>query len=40
MTTSRPDTTAPVGLRVLATSALVAVAVTASTYALGSVRCV
>lgn len=37
MTTSRPDTTAPVGLRVLATSALVAVAVTASTYALGSV---
>lgn len=37
MTTSRPDTTAPVGLRVLATSALVAVAVVASTYALGSV---
>ncbi|MFF2267692.1 transglutaminaseTgpA domain-containing protein [Cellulosimicrobium cellulans] len=37
MTTSRPDTSTPVGSRVLATSGLVAVAVVASTYALGSV---
>ena len=37
MTTSRPAPSTPVGLRVLATSGLVAVAVVASTYALGSV---
>ncbi|MGN6241774.1 MAG: transglutaminaseTgpA domain-containing protein, partial [Cellulosimicrobium cellulans] len=37
MTTSRPDASAPVGFRVLATSGLVALAVVASTYALGSV---
>src|SRR5690606_949607 len=37
MSTPRPAATAPVAFRVLATSALVAVAVVASTYALGSV---
>ncbi|QJW37032.1 transglutaminaseTgpA domain-containing protein [Cellulosimicrobium protaetiae] len=37
MTTPRPDGSSAVAFRVLATSALVAVAVTASTYALGSV---
>ncbi|PTU55630.1 hypothetical protein DBB34_13425 [Sphaerisporangium cinnabarinum] len=37
MTAPRPDTSASAGLRVLATSALVATAVVASAYALGSV---
>ncbi|MCR1982119.1 DUF3488 and transglutaminase-like domain-containing protein [Cellulosimicrobium cellulans] len=37
MTATRPDTSASAGLRVLATSALVATAVVASAYALGSV---
>ena len=37
MTTPRPAPASPVAFRVLATSVLVAVAVVASTYALGSV---